>query len=309
MKKLAVLALGGNALEIPKSERQRNQDFINEEGQNILRTLQGIEILIRAGPLIITHGNGPQVGRILDKQNLPLWLCTAQTQGELGILIQQALVKYLKRHRIKHRVISTLTQVLIDAGDKAFRNPTKPIGHFYSETKAKRLSRKSGYGFREDLAGRGWRRLVPSPKPLEVVELELIKFLLAQKVIVIAGGGGGVPVYLTKDGLIPVEAVIDKDFTSALIASELSAEMLIILTNIKKVKLSFGKPDEKSLDKLTVTEAEHWLKQAQFGTGSMQPKIEAGISFLKNGGNKVLITHVFQLKQALQGRTGTVITK
>ena len=298
MKNITVLALGGNAI---------SADSHKEEGRNILKTLHGVEILIRAGPLVITHGNGPQVGRLFEKLGLPLWLCTAQTQGEIGTLIQQNLTRYLERQNIRQEIITILTHVLIDPADESLAKPTKPIGGFYTEKEAEKLRKRERYRMSKDPAGRGWRQVVPSPKPLGIIEMTTIIERLKHDFIVIAGGGGGIPVFQSTDGVVPIEAVIDKDYTSSLIAAKTGAERLILLTNEDFVKLNFREHNEQNLTRLSLEKAKKLLKEGQFKTG-MRTKVDAAVDFLECGGGEALIGPVFRLKEVLEGAVGTVVT-
>jgi len=298
VKNITVLALGGNAI---------SADSHKEEGRNILKTLHGVEILIRAGPLVITHGNGPQVGRLFEKLGLPLWLCTAQTQGEIGTLIQQNLTRYLERQNIRQEIITILTHVLIDPADESLAKPTKPIGGFYTEKEAEKLRKRERYRMSKDPAGRGWRQVVPSPKPLGIIEMTTIIERLKHDFIVIAGGGGGIPVFQSTDGVVPIEAVIDKDYTSSLIAAKTGAERLILLTNEDFVKLNFREHNEQNLTRLSLEKAKKLLKEGQFKTG-MRTKVDAAVDFLECGGGEALIGPVFRLKEVLEGAVGTVVT-
>ncbi|MCF7835588.1 MAG: carbamate kinase [Candidatus Marinimicrobia bacterium] len=297
MENITVLALGGNAID---------SDSHKEEGRNILKTLNGIEELVRAGPLVITHGNGPQVGRLVEQTGLPLWLCAAQTQGEIGTLIFQNLKRYLSRHKIKKPMVVLQTHSLINPQDPSLRKPSKPIGVFLNKTEAKKLMKK-GYRMERDPSKKTlWRRIVPSPAPIDIVEKEAIKILL-KEYIVITGGGGGVPVYESADGYVPVEAIIDKDYTSSLIATEIGASKIILLTNVEGVKLNFQEPNEFLVKTLSKKDAENFIKKGCFKTG-MKSKVEAGVIFLENGGTEVTIAHTFKLKEVLSDTTGTKIT-
>ncbi len=230
----------------------------------------------------------------------------AQTQGSLGYMIVQSLRNQLSKRNLRREVAALITQIIVDKNDEAFKKPSKPVGPFYSEEEAKKLMAEKGWIMKED-AGRGWRRVVPSPKPLDIVEKEVIKLLLKNDVIVVAAGGGGIPV-INEDGRLKgVEAVIDKDRASALLAIEIDADELIILTGVEKVALNYGKPNQVYLDRLTVEEANRYLKEGHFPSGSMGPKIEAAIDFVTTTGKTCLITDMKKLKEALSGRTGTRI--
>ena len=264
----------------------------------------------------MTHGNGPQVGFILLRSELasnvlhtvPLDSCGADTQGALGYMIQQLLGNRLARAKAEIPVVTVVTQVVVDGDDPAFSNPTKPIGPFYDEDRARHYERTEGWAIVED-AGRGWRRVVPSPIPREIVELEAISALLGAGFVVVGVGGGGIPVVRDEHGdLRGAEAVIDKDYASGLLATGLKADLFLISTAVEQVCLNYGKPDERPLDYMTVAEAEQYLKEGHFAPGSMDPKIKAVVQFLKRGGKEALITSPENLARALRGETGTRIT-
>lgn len=313
MKKLVVIAIGGNSL-IQDARHMSVLDQYRAAGE----TSHHIASLVAAGhKVIITHGNGPQVGFILLRSEIakgqlhqvPLESCVADTQGAIGYQIQQTLENELRRRRLWRPVATVVTQVLVSPRDPAFRNPTKPIGPFYSEKDAKYHTRVDGWTVRED-AGRGWRRVVPSPQPLEIIEEPAIRLLVEKDVIVIAVGGGGIPVIKTRTGALKgVAAVIDKDAASSILASNLGAEVFVISTGVDKVCLNFGQSDEKALDHLNVREARAYLRQGQFAAGSMGPKIDAAIQFLEQGGRHVIITQPHHLEDAMAGKTGTHITR
>lgn len=309
MKKLAVVAIGGNAVNRPgEKPTAENMFSAVEEAMGYL-----VEMLDEYD-IVITHGNGPQVGNILIQQEMakdiippfPIDVNDAQTQGSLGYMIVQSLRNQLSKRNLRREVAALITQIIVDKNDEAFKKPSKPVGPFYSEEEAKKLMAEKGWIMKED-AGRGWRRVVPSPKPLDIVEKEVIKLLLKNDVIVVAAGGGGIPV-INEDGRLKgVEAVIDKDRASALLAIEIDADELIILTGVEKVALNYGKPNQVYLDRLTVEEANRYLKEGHFPSGSMGPKIEAAIDFVTTTGKTCLITDMKKLKEALSGRTGTRI--
>jgi carbamate kinase len=310
MAEKILVALGGNALI-----RSGQRGTIEEQRDNLGTALAGLVELIHAGHQIaITHGNGPQIGNILIRTEaaqgqayeLSLDLCGAQSQGEMGYLIQQCLQNLLHRREIDRRVVTVISQVLVDRHDPRLKEATKPIGPFYSPEQAARL-REQGYTLVED-AQRGYRRVVPSPRPLRVLEQEVIQQLFEQGVIVIAAGGGGIPVCVSEDGsLVGVEAVIDKDLTSSLLATALRADRWLNLTATEKVKLHFGMAHEKEIDTMSVSQAKHYLAEGHFTPGSMGPKIEAAIGFLERGGRAVIITLPEQARAALRGQTGTHI--
>ncbi len=309
MKKLAVVAIGGNAVNRPGEKPTAENMF-----QALTEAMAYLIDMLEEYDLVITHGNGPQVGNILIQQEMakdvippfPIDVNDAQTQGSLGYMIAQALRNSLSMKNQVREIAGIITQIIVDKNDKAFENPTKPVGPFYTKEQAERLAREKGWIMKED-AGRGYRRVVPSPKPLDIVEKEVIKMLLKNDVIVIAAGGGGIPVIKENGTLKGVEAVIDKDRASALLAIEIDADLFVILTGVEKVALNYGKPNQKDLDELTIDEAEKYLKEGQFPSGSMGPKIESAIDFVKATGRECIITDMAKLKLALDGKTGTRI--
>ena len=308
---LVVIAIGGNSL-IKDAKHMTVLDQYRAAGE----TSHHIAALVKEGyRIVVTHGNGPQVGFILMRSEIaktqlhqvPLESCVADTQGAIGYQVEQTLMNELRRQNLKKEIVAVVTQVVVDAQDPAFTHPTKPIGPFFSEEDAKHHQEKDKWAVKED-AGRGWRRVVPSPKPLEIVEEQTIRTLLENDILVIAVGGGGIPVIRRKNGnLQGCAAVIDKDAASSLLAQHLAADLFVISTGVDKVAINFGKPDQKFLDRMTVADAELYMKEGQFPAGSMGPKIEAAISFLRNGGKKVLITQPHLLEDAMHGKTGTVI--
>lgn len=311
MSKKIVIALGGNALEDSASPTAENQLKV------VRSSMVHVSELIAGGArVVVTHGNGPQVGRIAlqneaakgETPPMPFDICGAMSQGMIGYHIQQALKGELRRRGVHSEVASVLTQVVVDADDKAFDNPTKPIGPFYSKSEGDELVKSKGYFIKED-AGRGFRRMIASPKPVEIVELATIKALINEGVTVVAVGGGGIPVVKGADGSLQgVEAVIDKDFASSKLAENLDADLLVILTEVEKVALNFGKPDQKFLDSITVGEAKEYIEQGHFAPGSMLPKIEACLGFVQSkGGRKAIITSLANVNNALAGKGGTHI--
>jgi len=309
-----LIALGGNAITREDEEGTVEQQFRNTE-----RTMQEIVrgISDRYQRVVLTHGNGPQVGNIVLRSELassylyplPLDTCVSDSEGGMGYMFQQVLYNILHRKGMPERVVCVLTQVVVDRNDPAWKSPTKPIGKFYSEEEAQRLMAEKGWRMRED-AGRGWRRVVPSPEPREIVELTAVRALLEDDFIVIAAGGGGIPVVRDEDGCLHgVEAVIDKDLASALLASQLGIGTLVILTGVEKVAIDFRKPTQRFLDKITIAEAERYLEEGQFPPGSMGPKIRAALNFLRNGGEEVIITSPEMFTEALAGTTGTRIVR
>lgn len=310
-KGLAVVAVGGNALI-----KDKNHQTVPDQYQAAVETMKHIANMIIDGwDVVITHGNGPQVGFILRRSELashelhevPLDYCGADTQGAIGYMFQQALHNEFRLREIKKQAVTVITQTIVDRNDPAFQNPTKPIGSFMDETAAKEKMTKEGWTMVED-AGRGWRRVVPSPIPQTIVEADAIRSLIEQGFVVIGVGGGGIPVIQKENGdLVGVEAVIDKDFGSAILASMIKADLFLISTAVEKVAINFNKPDQKWLDQMTVAEARKYLAEGQFAKGSMMPKIEAILKYLDQGGKKALITDPEHIKDALEGKTGTWI--
>jgi carbamate kinase len=313
-KKLAVIAIGGNSLI--KDEAHKT---VEDQYQAAKETSIHIADMIEAGwDVAIGHGNGPQVGFILRRSEIaakvegmhevPLEVCGADSQGAIGYALQQTLQNELNRRGIKKSVATVVTQVAVDANDKAFKEPSKPIGSFMDEAEAKRRQKELDWSVKED-AGRGWRRVVASPLPNEVVELEAVKTLIKAGTVVITVGGGGIPVIRKADGeLQGVAAVIDKDFASSLLARLIKADMLLISTAVEKVAINFGKPEQKWLDKMTLAEAKAYLAEGtHFAKGSMAPKIQAVLWFLDNGGKQALITNPENIGRAIKGETGTLI--
>jgi carbamate kinase len=309
--KLAVVAFGGNALL--RAEDRGTQEEQIARAKQAARWLA--EIVRHGYKLIVVHGNGPQVGNILVQNEeastkIPpqtLDVCVAQTEGSMGFLLQQAIRNRLDSIGVSGDVATILTEVEVDPTDVAFKRPTKPIGPFVTRYRAEALTRDLGWTMRED-AGHGWRHVVASPRPLRILNLQTIVHMLDSAAVVIAAGGGGIPVVRGRDGQWRgVEAVIDKDFASSLLASELHAAMYVVLTGVAKVSVNFEKPSEKTLDRMTVAEATRYLAEGQFPAGSMGPKIEAAIQFVNRGGKQVLITDVEHLRDALQGNDGTLV--
>jgi carbamate kinase len=306
-----VMALGGNALI-----RVGEPGTLEEQRRRISQAMAPTADLVTAGfASVITHGNGPMVGHLLLQMEcaratvppMPLFMCDADSEGSLGYLIQQCLVNELHRRGKERGVVTVVTQVEVSADDPAFAAPDKPIGPFYPAGEARRLQTEQGWHVAED-AGRGWRRLVPSPRPLTIIEQDVISYLLAGGIIVIAAGGGGVPVIRQPNGdLIGVEAVIDKDRASAVLAREIAADLLIFLTAVEYVYLDYRQSEQRPLKTLTSREARQYLQEGHFAQGSMGPKIESALDFLSRGGKRVLITQPESLAAALKGRTGTHI--
>ncbi len=315
-KKVAVIAIGGNSLiKDPKRVTVEDQE------QALRDTAEHIADMIEAGwDVAIGHGNGPQVGYILRRSEIaakvegmhevPLDVCGADSQGAIGYEFQQALQNAFFRRGIKKNVCTIITQTLVDQNDKAFKNPTKPIGGFMDMAEAKRREKEMGWSVVED-AGRGWRRVVPSPLPKEIVELESVRTLIAAGATVITVGGGGIPVVDDGKGEYRgTAAVIDKDFACSLLAQQINADLFLIATAVEKVAINFGKPDQKWLDRLTLAEAKKYLEEGtHFAKGSMAPKIQAIIWYLEAGGKKALITSPENIGRALKGETGTWIER
>ncbi len=305
--KTIVVALGGNAILKKGDKPNISKQFFNTQ-----KALNYITGCIRNYRVVLTHGNGPQVGNILIRveealgkaYSLPLEICVAESEGEMGYLIQQTLRNILAKKNIRKPVVTLLTQVLIDKRDKSFKNPTKFIGPFYDEKQAN-LLREKGLKIKKD-SNRGYRRVVPSPKPLKIVENNVIKGLLKNN-IVIAAGGGGIPVYKKNNVLHGVEAVIDKDLASYVLARDVKAEYLFILTGVDNVYLNYGKRSQIPLKKIKTKDLKKYYKEGHFPEGSMGPKVEATIKFLENGGKKVIITTPKLLEKAIKGEAGTII--
>jgi len=306
-----VIALGGNAILQPGQKGTSE-----EQAANVDVACKGIARLIAEGAeVVLTHGNGPQVGNALIRSEesaqiippSPLHVCGAQTQGELGFYIQKSLGNNLTLNKHPRPVVTVVTQTLVDADDPAFQNPTKPVGPFYTPAKAAKIMETRGWVMVED-SGRGWRRVVASPKPLELIEAPAIRRLVDSGAVVVASGGGGIPVRRCEDGtLTGVEAVIDKDLAGAVLARDVEATKFIVLTDVDGAYINFKRPDKKLLRRLDTVEAARLMQEGQFGTGSMGPKIQAAMSFAESTGKPALITSLGALEQALSGKTGTVV--
>lgn len=317
--KLAVIAIGGNSLISEKSKQS-----VEDQYDAICSTVKHIADVIASGcQVCVTHGNGPQVGFILLRSEMarkssnlhpvPLVSCVADTQGAIGWQIQQALSNELKKRGIggnQGQALSLVTQVLVDANDPKFQAPDKFIGEFYSDEEVEKLRSQNPEWVLKADSNRGWRRVVPSPEPQEIVELDGIKALLGQGFNLVTVGGGGIPVVRKENGdLIGVDAVIDKDLASRLLAVQLGAPLLVVSTGVDKVCVNYGKPDQRELDKVTAEEMRKYLAEGQFPAGSMGPKIQAALDFLDQGGEEVIITCPENLKAALANQGGTHITK
>lgn len=309
---IAVIALGGNSI-IAKGQK----GLVHEQFENVRRTVKPVaELISRGFNFIITHGNGPQVGNLLLQNELarevvpetPLGMLDAMTCGSMGYMIEQCIQNALIERGLWRNVVTIPAQIIVDRFDPAMENPTKPIGPFYTEEQAKSLIQEKGWLLKED-AGRGWRRFVASPYPIDIVEKEAIRELLRQQYVLITGGGGGIPVSYNEDGTIGgVDCVIDKDLASMKLAIAVGARTLIIITGVPKVTLNFGKPHEKSLDRITLAQARHYFQDGHFPAGSMGPKMMAAIEFVQaDPANRVIITNEDSLLAAIEGHEGTHI--
>lgn len=312
-----VVAIGGNAIV-----KEHQKGTVREQMENIHESCGYIADLYQQGyQVMMTHGNGPQIGNLLlqveagkeaagtEVAGQPIDVCGAMTQGQIGYMIQQNMDNIFRKRGIQGKVVTIATQMVVSEHDSAFSNPTKPIGPFYTREKAlKIMAEHPEFVLKED-AGRGFRRVVPSPRPLEMVEKDSAKLLLKDGFLVIAAGGGGIPVVQDKQGLHGVEAVIDKDLASAMVAREIGADCLIILTGVDKVCINYHGPNQRQISAMTVEEAQKYYDEGQFPPGSMGPKIQSAIQYLKGGGEKVIITSIEKLSETLNGRNGTVITR
>ncbi len=301
MKKLAVVAFGGNALL-----RAGQKGTIEEQSANAAEASRKLLTLVKKYNLVLTHGNGPQVGNILLSNNagskmygvpeMPMDVCGAYSQGFIGYVLEQQLRNVLSKKNKVRDIITLITQVLVDKNDPAFQHPTKPIGPYYSKEEAASIMEKSEAIFKEDARGRGWRKVVASPEPLVIFNQKTIEKIAREGHIVITVGGGGIPCYyLTENKLEGIEAVIDKDLASSRLAIGIQADKFFILTDISKVFINFNTPQEKAIDKMTILQAEQYLREGQFGEGSMDPKVRAAINFVKNTGKDAIITETGKL--------------
>ena len=309
MKKLAVVALGGNALL-----REKEAGTIEQQEQNATETLENLVHLIKNGyELVITHGNGPQVGNILMRNDageqlygiapMPLDICVADSQGGIGYMIERMFRNVLKKHGIRKNIITMVTLIEVDKNDPAFQNPSKRIGKMYSEEEAEKLTREKGWILKPSAkSGGGYRRVVPSPVPLEIINKETIDLLVKNGNIVIAAGGGGIPVYYDEQGNVrTLDAVIDKDMASSLLATNINADELYILTDVSFIYKDFGKPTQEKLEFLNYADTLKYLEMGTFSEGTMEPKIRACLSFIKNGGKKTVITEAKKLEDKSYG--------
>ena len=311
-KRTIVVALGGNALQKQGEASAHAQQAVANQTASQL-----VPLILAGYRLVIVHGNGPQVGNIVlheeaintpEVPTMPLDTCVAMSQGSIGFWLQQALIDEFTRRQMTSIASTLITQIVVDAGDPAFTNPTKPIGVFYaSEAEARQAAGGRNFTFKED-AGRGWRRVVPSPKPRRIVEEYTIKAMIEAGVTVITGGGGGVPVVETADrGLEGVEAVIDKDFTAAVVADTVNAEALVILTAVDGAMVDYGKPTARTIGRTNRQEMQQYVDQGQFAPGSMLPKVQAALTFVEKPGRRAIIASLEHASQALEGQIGTII--
>jgi carbamate kinase len=309
-----VIALGGNALQ-----KKGEASAVDQQNEAVITAHQLVPLIAQGHQIVIVHGNGPQVGDILlheeaintpEDPTMPLDTCGAMSQGSIGYWLQQAIGNELKKQNINMPIATVVTQTVVDLSDSAFQNPSKPIGPFYEdEYRARAAAEVRKFVVRED-SGRGWRRVVPSPMPISIVEKPVIEELINKGYLVIAAGGGGIPVIETSDGFKGVEAVIDKDMSAAVMADMIDAEMLLILTSVDAVTIHFGKPDETALHRVTVEEMQHYCDIKEFGAGSMMPKVLASINFVtkKRGRRKTIIGSLDKVQQSIDGETGTIIS-
>jgi len=309
MRKLAVIALGGNALL-----RENQKGTIEEQEKNVTDTLEHLLFLLQEDyDIIISHGNGPQVGNLLLKNDageqvhnlpqMPLDVCVADTQGEIGYMIERMMVNLLNKYNYKKDVVTLVTQVEVDKDDPAFQDPQKRVGKIYGKEEADKFAKEKGWVFKEEVKQEGgWRRVVPSPLPKSIMNENVVENLARQGNIVVASGGGGIPVYYDKEGrLRPSEAVIDKDMASSLLAARIKADEFYILTDVPYVYINYKQPDEKKLDPLSVADARSYLEKGMFSKGSMAPKIQAAVQFVEKGGQKSVITEANLLKDKTYG--------
>jgi len=312
-KNLAVVAFGGNAMI-----RGNEAGTIEQQEKHTLDTCDRVLGLLKSGyNIVLTHGNGPQVGNILLRNEagydnykipkMPLDICVADSQGGIGYMIERQMRNALNARKMRRNVVALITEVLVDTKDPAFKNPTKPIGPFYLKEEADLLAKANKWVFKEDARKRGWRKVVASPKPIDIMNKAIIEELVTRGHIVIAAGGGGIPVYKHKNKYLEaIEAVIDKDLASALLANDINAKKLYIITDVPNVYINFNKKNQKALDKISVEEAEKYLDDGEFGTGSMGPKVAAAIIFVKKSGNEAVITDITQIDKP---ECGTRIVK
>lgn len=309
---IALLAFGGNAFTIEGD----SYTIENERAAANSMCEELIKVIEKGYDLVITHGNGPQVGNLMLQRDLicgevppmPLDVLVAQTEGSLGYILQDELLNHLRKRRIGKYVVTMITQVRVDKEDPAFQNPTKPVGPFYSREKADKLIGENPDWKMVEDAGRGYRRIVPSPKPKKIIQSNMIRSLVYSGNVVIAAGGGGIPIIKDENKrYVGVEAVIDKDLSSAMLANDVKADLLIILTGVDKVYLNYGTKDQEGLNHLTYSQAKEYLTEGHFPAGSMGPKVESALKYLENGGRRAIITSADSLEEALDGKNGTHI--
>jgi carbamate kinase len=316
VEKLVIVAIGGNSLV-----RDNGRDTVQDQYEAVCETAVNIADMVESGyNVVVTHGNGPQVGfglrrseianEVAGMPTVPLVNCGADTQGGIGYQIQQALTNEFAKRGINKKVATVITQVEVSIDDPNFKNPTKPVGSFFTIEQAEEMKKEHpDWVFIED-SGRGHRRVVPSPKPMDIIEKDAIKSLINSGFVVIAVGGGGIPVVKSDNNMYQgVDAVIDKDFATSLLAEQVNAETLIITTGVSRVCINFGKPNQKALEKITVDETKQYVLENHFAPGSMLPKIEASLSFLEKNGTRVIITNPESLKDAINEEAGTHIVK
>jgi len=313
MKKVAVVAFGGNALL-----RAGQAGTIEEQEKNVYDSCSKVITLLKQDyNLVIAHGNGPQVGNILLRNEagynqyklpkMPLDICVADSQGQIGYMIERQMRNVLNDNQMERNVVALITEVLVDRKDPAFENPTKPVGPYYLKEEAELLAKANKWVFKEDARKRGWRKVVASPQPVDILNKQIVHDLANNGHIVITVGGGGIPIYKHENNYIEaIEAVIDKDLASSLLAREIGADVLFILTDVEKAYVNFNKPDQRALDTVTVEEALQYLENGEFGAGSMGPKMKAAIDFVANGGKEAVITEASQLEKE---NCGTRIVK
>ncbi len=306
------IALGGNAILKPGEKGRYSEQFAN-----VYSTCRQIgQLALKGHEIIITHGNGPQVGNILIQQEagssrvpaMPLDACGSQTQGFIGYMIQNSLFNILRELGLKKNAAAVVTQVLVDENDPAFKKPSKPVGPFFDRKHAKKMINSSEETWIED-SGRGWRKVVASPEPLKIIESEIINSIIENGEIVIASGGGGIPVIEKKGHLRGVEAVIDKDRAGCILAENSFSDLFLILTDVENAMINYGTDKEKKIKKASISDMEEYIKQGQFGNGSMRPKVESAVKFVKDTGNKSVITSIEKVVDAADGKAGTIITE
>lgn len=313
MVKTITVALGGNAINKPGQKGTAEEQF-----HNVLNTaLQIVKMIHKGHKVIVTHGNGPQVGTLLIQQEAgsgqvppqTLDICGSMTQGQIGYMIQQCIGNELKKAGVNRTVVSLVTQVLVDRNDPAFKNPQKPVGPFFDEAHAKKMMEEKGESWIED-AGRGWRKVVPSPIPAGIVEIEAVKTLVDSGFVVVASGGGGIPVIQNEDGTFTgVEAVIDKDRAGEVLAEEVKADVLMVLTDVPYAAVYYGKPEQKNLGTVKLSEMKQYFAEGHFKAGSMGPKVQSAITFVEKGGEMAIICALENALDALENGKGTIIVR